>query len=180
MIYTSLLYNTIILPHFHYSILAWGSQSHLLSKIQKKCIRITTNSRYNAHTEPLFKKHKLLKLDDIYKHQILNFHFKLKNRMLPSYFYTFPTTLNNQVHQLNTRRRNIFPSRVNHEFAKCSLRYKQIDLVNSTPNMILDKINTHSYQGFSKYSKTFYLNRYETTCNNQNCFTCNRQALSII
>jgi len=31
-----------------------------IQKIQKKAMRIMTNSSYNAHTNPLFKKHNIL------------------------------------------------------------------------------------------------------------------------
>ena len=43
------LYNTLILPHFNYCILSWGSvlrENHQLHLLQKKAIRIITNSNY--------------------------------------------------------------------------------------------------------------------------------------
>ena len=166
------LYNTTILPHFHYGILAWGSKANLISKLQKKSIRTITNSRYNAHTEPLLKQHKLLKVEDIFKHQQLNFYFKLKHQTLPHYFSSFSTTMNTEVHQYNTRRRSIFQIRVNHEFAKTSLRHSLISHINKTPTIITDKIYTHSFHGFSTYTKNHYLSTYIINCQRQNCFTC--------
>ena len=59
------LYNTLILPHFNYCILSWGSvlrENHQLHLLQKKAIRIITNSNYIAHTEPLLKEIELLKI----------------------------------------------------------------------------------------------------------------------
>ena len=50
------IYNTLVLPHFHYCLLLWGSvvkENHSLHLLQKKERRIITNSVYLAHTEPI-------------------------------------------------------------------------------------------------------------------------------
>ena len=49
------LYNTLILPHFHYCILSWGFRMGRLKFLQKRAVRVMSGSRYNAHTDPLFK-----------------------------------------------------------------------------------------------------------------------------
>ena len=52
------LYNTLVLPHFNYCILSWGSvakENHHLYLLQKKALRIVTHSNYIAHSEPLCK-----------------------------------------------------------------------------------------------------------------------------
>ena len=52
------LYNTLILPHFHYCLLLLGSsikENHPLHSLQKKAVRIIDNSHYLAHTEPICK-----------------------------------------------------------------------------------------------------------------------------
>ena len=40
---------------------------------QKRAIRTITNSVYNSHTDPLFKKCGILKLHDLYILQVCNF-----------------------------------------------------------------------------------------------------------
>ena len=60
-----LLYNYHILPHINYCIMAWGYQSNRMFKLQKRAIRIVANGKYNAHTEPLFKLYRILKLSDV-------------------------------------------------------------------------------------------------------------------
>ena len=65
------IYNTLILPHMTYGILAWGLHTNTIHKIQKRAIRIIAASKYNAHTEPLFKQSNLLKACDICKLQEL-------------------------------------------------------------------------------------------------------------
>ena len=52
------LFNTLIMPHLHYSLLTWGSsikEKHPLHLLQKKALCIITNNDYIAHTEPIYK-----------------------------------------------------------------------------------------------------------------------------
>ena len=53
-------------------------------KLQKRVMRIITCSKYNTHSEPLFKELKLLKLEDIRKLQELKLYYKLVHRQLSS------------------------------------------------------------------------------------------------
>ena len=46
-----LLYNVLILPHFQFSILTWDFNPGRINKLQKRAIRVITNSKYNAHVE---------------------------------------------------------------------------------------------------------------------------------
>ena len=62
-----ILYNALILPHFQFSILTWGLNPGRINKLQKRAIRVITNSKYNAHVEPLLKRLNLLRLTDIFK-----------------------------------------------------------------------------------------------------------------
>ena len=57
-----MLYNTLILPHINYCIMAWGYKGPRLLTIQKKAVRIITLSGYS--TEPFFKQLNMLKLAD--------------------------------------------------------------------------------------------------------------------
>ena len=59
-----MLYNTLILPHINYCIMAWGYKGTRLLKIQKKAVRIITLSGYSSHSEPLFKQLNMLKIAD--------------------------------------------------------------------------------------------------------------------
>ena len=65
------LYSTMILPHIMYCNIIWGnSAKYLLNRIhilQKRAIRIITNSLPLTHSDPFFKKCKLLNIYDINK-----------------------------------------------------------------------------------------------------------------
>ena len=70
------IYNSLILPHLNYCIMVWGFECQRIQKIQKKCVRIICASKFNSHSEPLFKSLNLLKVEDIFKCQSLKFYHK--------------------------------------------------------------------------------------------------------
>ena len=80
------IYKSLFVPHINFGSLVWGTNINRLSVLQKKAIRIITNSEYLAHTEPHFKQLRLLKVEDIFSLNILKFLHKLAHNTLPSYF----------------------------------------------------------------------------------------------
>ena len=100
------VYNSLILPHLNYCILAWEYDSKRLYKLQKKDLRIINKSPYLAHTDPMFIKYNVLKVKDILEQNHLKFLFKLVHRSLPNYFYHFVSATGSDVHTHNTRDRH--------------------------------------------------------------------------
>ena len=85
------LYYSLILSHLQYCVLLW-SNTYTIHKtkikiLQKRAIRIIKKSQYTSHTDPLFSKLKLLKLSDLYKHQLGIFMYKSINGQLPDNFF---------------------------------------------------------------------------------------------
>ena len=98
-----ILYNSLMLPHLNYGIMAWGFKCDSICKLQKKVIRIICLSKYNTHTEPLFKKLKVLKVNDILQLQELKFYYKFVRVKLPVYLQNLPFYPNRSNHGFNTR-----------------------------------------------------------------------------
>ena len=73
------MYNSLVLPHLQFGILAWGFNMGRLEKLQKRAVRIITCQKYNAHTDPLFKKLSLLKLNDLFRVNVLKLYYKFHN-----------------------------------------------------------------------------------------------------
>ena len=170
------IYNSLVLPHFTYGILLWGHKIGKLFKLQKKIIRIITCSNYRAHTEPLFKKLRLLKATHLCELHDLKFCYKLEHRLLPYYFQCSLFTRHSAVHRHNTRHAtNYLIPRVRHEFARNCIRYRTPVVFNRTNPEIISKIYTHSKKGFSNYVKNYFLGYYSSTCNLRNCYVCGRQ-----
>ena len=84
------LYNSLIVSYINYGLLLWGGvESHRVESLQKKAIRLITNSNYSAHTTPLFIELGLLKVQDMFKLKLLKFYYKLSYDLVPSYFQTY-------------------------------------------------------------------------------------------
>ena len=166
------IYNALIQPHLNFSILLWGKHTKRISKLQKWALRAITCSKYNAHTDPLFKKLNLLKVEDIYKITAIKFYYKFKNGLLPTSFnniFTYEYT----THTYETRQRNYpRPDTPRTFLAKSTIRYSIPELVNELPSCITDKITTHSIQGLSNYSKRYFLNLYKDRCSIEDCYIC--------
>ena len=114
-----LIYNSLILSHLHYGILVWGYEYEKITKLQKKCLRILTLCDYKAHTEPLFKRLKLLKVSDIIYFQQLKFYYNYINQNLPLYFLYNNYIITNQTSRdYDTRQRNTYIHYVKHNFAQ--------------------------------------------------------------
>jgi hypothetical protein len=56
------IYNSRISQNINYGILWWGYNPDSITLIQKEAVRIITGSKYNAHTEPMVKNLKILRL----------------------------------------------------------------------------------------------------------------------
>ena len=140
---------------------------------RKKSIRLITNSKYNAHTNPLFKSLSLLKIHDIYILQLYKFIYKLEKKTLPTYFINSMFLRNNEFHNYNTRNADSFRTPLGRHSLTCkSIRFIIPSIYNSIPLCIKDKINTHSLHGFSRYAKNFFISKYTLECTIENCYIC--------
>ena len=119
------IYNALFLPHLNYGLKCWGFNSERIFKLQKKAIRLISFSIYNAHTEPLFKKQNLLKLEHIFELQILKFCYDLINHNLPPSFQTILDEIKPIQNDHNLRNKSNFRKyKVKHSFAKNALDTK--------------------------------------------------------
>ena len=169
-----LMYNSLILPHLYFCITAWGFNTNIIVKLQKKAIRTISNSKFNAHTELLFKELRLLKISDIFNLQCLKFCFNVTHRQTPVLFFTF-FIQNNTVHSHKTRQRHhIHITSTHTTTAKHCIRKYIPKLLTNTPTLITDKISTHSRSGFTRYIKNDFLSTYKSECTIINCFICSR------
>ncbi len=145
-----MIYNSLILSHINYCILAWGYRSEQIKKLKKCIVRILNISKYNAHTEPIFKTLRLLKVNDILKLQELKFHYKHENNLLPYYLQNLLFKPN--IHSYATRSQDkIHQCRPMHDYARKCVCYNYPSTVHNTPINITEKVYTYNIQGFSKY-----------------------------
>ena len=100
------LYCTLVLPYINYGILIWGNTYNTyLSKIhrlQKWAVRTISFEHYRCHSNPLFKKHKILNVYDTFKLDLGVFMYKHHAELLPKVFINY-FRKHNQYHNYTTR-----------------------------------------------------------------------------
>jgi len=84
------LYFTLINPCFEYCNVIWAISSSIalvkLFRIQKRAIRLVSNSEWNAHTAPLFHDLNILTIHQLNLLHVALFMYKVYNNLLPQYF----------------------------------------------------------------------------------------------
>ena len=167
------IYNALILPHFNYCAIIWGWQSNSLSKIQKKAIRTITKSRYNAHTNKLFKELNTLKIKDICALHDYKFCYKLVKNLTPVFF---KENINHEavaIHNYETRQAtDLRLPAVRHEFARNSIGYRFPKIFNNMSDSYKQNIYTNSLYGFKSFIKSEIIGNYPSTCTIPQCPTC--------
>ena len=118
-----------------------GTKSYKLNKIQKRAIRVITNSRFNAHTEPLFKRLNILRSEDINKLQIYKFLHKLENNGVPEYFQNIEILKSKDIHNYNTRSKNQYYNTFHRRtLTENCLKLKMINTFNKTEHIISTRV----------------------------------------
>ena len=103
-------------------------------------MRIICSSGYLSHSNPLFKKLNVLKIDGMLKLQLLTFCFGLINNNLPAYFINMSSLLQPVIYHHNIRqKRNYSVARVKHVFAQKCMRFCIPDILNKSSSIITDK-----------------------------------------
>ena len=168
------LYFSMVQSRMMYCILTWGFVHYRIEKLQKRFVRIISSSKYNAHSEPLFKVLDILKIEHLFSQCCLKFVYKFQNCQLPMYFLSLQCVPRSSIHSHDTKSANKMDTIYTRTkmAAKC-IRSQLPLLLNDTPDIILNKINTHSIEGFSFFIKQYYLSQYTTQCQDRECFVCN-------
>ena len=169
-----LMYDSLILSHLQFGITNWGFEWDRISKLQKRALRIMTNSRYNAHTEPLSKQLHLLTVKNIFDVQCLKFWYKFVKNELPNYFRNM-FTYNHELHDFETRNRDrlhLYQTRTSG--ARNVLRHHIPELLNRFPQHLIDKMKTQSMYSAAHHIQFYFIDLYSYYCNEINCYICNK------
>ena len=145
-------YYAFIHPYLAYNTIIWGSTylTHLqpLIRQQKRTIRTIANAGFIDHTEPLFKQHKILKVQDLYNFQLGTYMYRALARGV---FTTRP----------NTRTRgsdlDVQPSRHRITSTQHAVSYVAPKFWNTLPD---DLRSINSYKRFKKRLKEHLLDKY--------------------
>ena len=174
------LYNTLVLQHFNYCILSWGSvvkENHHLYLLQKKAVRIITQSNYIVHIEPLCKQYDLIKLTDMFSLANWKFYYKLMNNQLPTYFSRMKPVLPIICNVMRSGIRCfIYQIIIRHSFGEQSIGYGLIKQLNAEEGSTLttNMVHTESFIMYKVHIKRNVIDRYNDHCEIDNCYVCNR------
>ena len=169
------IYNSLILSRINYAITAWGNASAKKLKrlviLQKKAIRIVTNSTYNSHAGPIFYRCNTLPLKQQFKFDCCRiYHRKLKGK-LPDY-HTEQLQINATLHNYETRQsQNVHVTRNTHQLSKDSICNKIGNSWNELQNDT-KQFATYSQHTFSKHLKRLFLTPLNKPCRKRHCFPC--------
>ena len=135
----------------------WGSV------VQKKALRIITNSDYLAQTEPLCKRLRILKISDMFSVALWKFYYKLMNNKLPEYFSFMKLVLPVATEPYEIRNPSFHAPATKHKFSECSLQYCLINQLNSENcfALLTNKVSTSSFYSFKVFIKSRILNSYQ-------------------
>ena len=136
------LYYSLVYPYLIYGITLWGSAAkNHLSKIiimQKKIIRAIVEAPYNAHTNTIFHKLNILKLEDIYKLYTAKFTLSYLKQELPAPLLNLYTTASEPGGQ-NIRTNHHYKLKLQHRrtlAASQSIIHKAPSIWNSIPSQL--------------------------------------------
>ena len=84
-----MLYYSLIYPYLNYCHLLWGKapavHTNKLFVLQKRAVRIISNSQYLAHSIPLYKELNIVPFDELYRFQCSIFVYKCIKELFPTH-----------------------------------------------------------------------------------------------
>ena len=110
--------------------------------LQKRIMRVITNSKYIAHTDLIFKTLNLLKLPDLYRLQLYKLYYKIMKQTVPAFFRHILTEVVNPYNTRNTFFKYLI---ARHEYTRKTCLYQVItccitNYVNYPPSNPLMKL----------------------------------------
>ena len=174
-----IIFNSLCLSHISYALSVWGASPksimNRMVKLQKKGIRHVCNSKYNAHTQPLFKDNRVLQINDLFNMQCAKTMYKKKQSILPSY-HCGQLITNFERRQLNTRQR------YDVDIFRCKTILTQINSINYKVGKSWNELpfetkeaTFKSMSSFARHIKNLYLSKYSDTCIIPDCYVCKQR-----
>ena len=157
-----MIYNSLILSRLHYGNILWGGRPASLIKLNKKALRAIANAGFNAHTNPIEKRLKLLNLIDIHQMKLLCLYKKHLENKLPYY-------LKSMFEYISLSEYPTYPNMVKY---KNSVRFELPTFLQTAPNELIQKAKTVSYISFKINVKKYIIERYSSLCTIIGCGSC--------
>ena len=169
------IYYTLFDSYINYGLLLWGNSSQInkIFKLQKRALRIINCKSFRSHTDPLFRKDEILKINDAYQMQILLFMYDLKTKSLPKSFNNF-AVLNRDINARVTRQNNLYHTpRPRTKFSSKLPNHVFPRLWNEF-NDIISVLNFERRKQFKNSLRKHFITHYadSVSCTNMFCRDC--------
>ena len=159
------MYFSMVHSHLNHGLLDWNFDNNRIIKLQKRCVRIITRSTYDAHTQPQMKQLNILSVPDMLLLNSVKFYYKYKRNEVPDYFASFNLQTQGPSQAYNTRKRDdIRTNRVRINLTEKCLQIYLPKTIDSIPNQILIRIDTHSMDGLAFAVKHHLISKYGMEC----------------
>ena len=146
------LYYSLVYPYLSYCNITWASTYETnLNRIfilQKRAVRVLTNSDFRAHSAPLFLQLKILDIFKLNAFHVAEFVFCYHHQILPPLFSNL-FLLNKQVHNYHTRSADDYRSHNCRTNTKALFSFKVLRYgILSRPTLPIQKPNFVSGKDF--------------------------------
>ena len=133
------IYYALIYSRIKYGLAVYGTANigsiNKVQVLQNQLLKVLTEKPYRYRTNKLHNELKILKVEDLYKQEILTFVHNFQNKKLPSVFDSYFTSFSD-IHDIDTRYRNtnfILP-RVSSNLGSTRISFEGAVLWNSLDN----------------------------------------------
>ena len=158
-----MIYNSLILSRFHYGNIIWGGRPGNLIKLNKKALRAISNASYNAHTNPIEKRLKLLSLPGIHQMKLLCLYKKYTDNNVPKHVSLMFANINSNEYQ-----NSVISAKY-----KTTVRFTLPAYIQTAPTELMNKSQDVSYFSFKAFAKNYIIDRYSSLCTVTGCGSCN-------
>ena len=171
------IYRSLVEPYLMYGTVAWGNAPNKylnrLKVLQKRSIRHIAKTKYNSHTDPIFRTKRILKFEDIVKLNCCKLYHRKIHATVPQYHISQLLTHEQSVQSHMTTRQcqDIYIHPIRNELSKQTINYSVGHTWNNLPLEIREKHNL-SLSRFSNIIKDYYISKYSNRCTLNNCYIC--------
>ena len=157
------LYYSVIHPHLLYGITIWGTtfKSCLkrLSSLQNRAIKQIVDCHWQSNANPCYAQLNILKLNNLYTHEIAKLMFKYAHKTTPiafSSFFTPVISIHTRITRLASYSNNLYLPRYKTNKLQKSFKFQGIKIWNSIPN----DLRKLSFNQFKMKCKKILLSNY--------------------
>ena len=165
-----MIYRSLVESNLRYCVILWGpfltqKQLKTLETLQKRAVRNVAGMQYNAHTDPLFSRYKILRFRELLQREYILWVFRAKNGLLPA--KSTELILNDAASDYACTRSK------EHKLARNTAEVPTICEMKREWNTLPDHIlETKDPNLFKTLTLGHYLNKYNSICNRKDCIEC--------